>query len=114
MYDLIVVGGGFAGVAAAIAAARHGAKVALFDRGGSLGGAASVNLINPFMPNGTHLNGSDEYTELTQGLYTEICERMSRDFNAMSKKTFHEEYLKITLDRMTQEASSWAAAARFP
>ena len=63
-----------------------------------------MNLINPFMPNGTHLNGSDEYTELTQGLYTEICERMSRDFNAMSKKTFHEEYLKITLDRMTQEA----------
>ena len=104
MFDLIVIGGGFAGTAAAIAAARHGAKVALFDRGGSLGGAASVNLINPFMPNGTRLNGSAEYTELTQGLFTEICDRMSRDFNAMSEKTFHEEYLKITLDRMTREA----------
>ncbi len=104
MVDLIVVGGGFTGVCAAIAAARHGAKVTLFEQSGALGGAAVVNLINPFMPNGTKLEGEDTYTELTQGLYEEICNRLRNDFNAMWKRTFHEEYLKILLDRMCKEA----------
>ena len=39
-YDIIVVGGGFAGVAAAVSAAREGAKVLLLEKSGFLGGAA--------------------------------------------------------------------------
>ena len=39
-YDLIVAGGGFTGVAGAVAAAREGAKVLLIERYGFLGGAA--------------------------------------------------------------------------
>lgn len=43
--DVIVAGGGVAGVAAAIAAARQGAKVLLIERYGQLGGMATGGLI---------------------------------------------------------------------
>jgi len=43
--DVLVVGGGSAGVAAAVAAARAGARVMLVERTGSLGGLASGGLI---------------------------------------------------------------------
>ena len=39
-YDVIVVGGGFAGTAAAVSAAREGTKVLLLEKSGFLGGAA--------------------------------------------------------------------------
>lgn len=39
-FDVVVAGGGAAGVAAAVGAARSGAKVALLEKTGSLGGAA--------------------------------------------------------------------------
>jgi len=44
-FDVVVVGGGSAGVAAAVAAARAGAKVALVERYGFLGGAATASLV---------------------------------------------------------------------
>ena len=37
-YDLAVIGGGFAGVAAAIAAAREGADVIIIEKSNALGG----------------------------------------------------------------------------
>ena len=61
-YDLIVVGGGFAGSFAAIEAARHGADVLLIEKYNCLGGAAAFALVSPFMgyrtgmPDGTLKN----------------------------------------------------------
>ena len=46
-FDVAVVGGGPAGFIAAIAAARNGARVALIEHYGFLGGAATVSLVNP-------------------------------------------------------------------
>ena len=43
-YDLVVVGGGMAGLCAAIAAARHGAKTALLQDRPVLGGNASSEI----------------------------------------------------------------------
>ena len=40
--DVLVIGGGVAGISAAICAARNGAGVILAEREGCLGGTASV------------------------------------------------------------------------
>ena len=49
-YDVIVVGGGIGGVAAAVAAARNGAKTLLMEKQINLGGLATVGLINLYEP----------------------------------------------------------------
>lgn len=46
--DVLVCGGGPAGVGAALAAAREGAKVLLLERFGMLGGMWTAGLVNPF------------------------------------------------------------------
>ena len=50
VYDVIVCGGGVAGVAAAIAAARTSDKVLLVEREYSLGGLATLGLICIYLP----------------------------------------------------------------
>lgn len=49
-YDLVVVGGGMGGVAAALAACRQGKKVLLVDRMYALGGLATLGLITIYLP----------------------------------------------------------------
>lgn len=47
--DVAVLGGGPAGLCAAVAAAQEGAEVLLVERYGFLGGMATAGLVNPFM-----------------------------------------------------------------
>ena len=49
-YDVIVVGGGIAGISAALAAARSGASVLLTERGFMLGGLATAGLVTIYLP----------------------------------------------------------------
>lgn len=49
-YDIIVAGGGVAGVAAAVQAARVGKSVLLIEKAQKLGGLATLGLINLFVP----------------------------------------------------------------
>ena len=46
-YDVVVCGGGPAGFIAAIAAARSGAKTAVVEQYGFLGGMATMGLVTP-------------------------------------------------------------------
>ena len=48
--DVLVVGGGFGGIAAAMASAREGKKVMLADRGFMLGGLATAGLVTMYLP----------------------------------------------------------------
>ena len=48
--DVLVAGGGIAGIAAAIAAARGGKKVTLIEREFALGGMATLGLITIYLP----------------------------------------------------------------
>ncbi len=102
-YDLIVVGGGFAGVCAAISAARKGVDVLLIERYNCLGGAAGNALVMPFMPFDTKDPVSGEKKYLCGGLFLEIIEEMNRFAGLPEKKyrhEFDEETLKIVLNRM--------------
>ncbi len=59
-FDVLVIGGGPAGLLAATAAAKNGARVALAERYGFLGGAATAALVNPlstFKKNGKQVIG---------------------------------------------------------
>lgn len=49
-YDVIVAGGGVAGAAAALSAARLGKNVLLLEKTVALGGLATIGLINLFVP----------------------------------------------------------------
>lgn len=106
-YDVIVVGGGFAGAAAAIAAAREGKSVRLIEKYNCLGGAACYDLVNPFMRYWAWMD--EEKTEkkiLSDGMFMEIVNKL-RDMDALkhgNNSTFNEEYLKLLLNRMATEA----------
>ena len=49
-YDVLVIGGGIAGVAAAIAATRNGASVGLVEKEYALGGLATLANVNIYLP----------------------------------------------------------------
>ena len=101
-YDLAVIGGGFAGVAAALAAARAGVKVLIVEKSNCLGGAAVNCLVNPFMPYWTEVDG--RRMDLSSGIFREIHDRLE-ERNAMRKESFLEEELKYILNEMVAEAN---------
>ena len=49
-YDVAVCGGGFAGISAALAAAREGKKVILFEKQYMLGGLGTAGLVTIYLP----------------------------------------------------------------
>jgi len=103
-YDLIVVGGGFAGTAAAIEAARSGFKVLLVDKYNCLGGAAASCLVNPFMIYWTR-DEKDEKKYLAGDLFLEIVEKLKESGALLeNEKIFDEEILKLVLNRMCIES----------
>lgn len=70
--DVLVLGGGPAGIAAAIASARNGAKTMLIERYGVLGGSATVCLVGPFMSSFSN----DGSVQLCRGIFEELVNRM--------------------------------------
>lgn len=74
--DVLVVGGGSAGIAAACAAARAGADTLLIERYGFLGGTLTAVTLGGFC--GTHAVLDDERLgRIVGGLYLEIEERLA-------------------------------------
>lgn len=69
-FDVVIVGGGPSGVAAAVAAGRQGQNVALIEQLGNLGGLGTSGLVNVFMP-----FGDGEHT-LMQGIGLELVKAM--------------------------------------
>lgn len=118
--DVIVCGGGCAGVVAAIASSRNGARTILLEKTSVVGGTAANGLVGPFMtcfdPKGEH--------QLVKGIFDEMIRRMEEKGGAIHpSKTgqvssygcyiklrhnnltpFHPEALKMVMMEMLLEA----------
>lgn len=70
--DVVVVGGGPAGLCAAVAAARGGAKVILVEKNAFCGGMATAGMVAPFMT--CYDSGGDKM--LIRGIFEELVERL--------------------------------------
>ncbi len=104
--DVLVCGGGCSGVTAAVAAARHGARVVLLERWPSVGGMATNALVN-----GWHR--SDREKMVIYGLVEESAQRAEkhgwivRDAHyphAHETHWFDPEGMRIVWQRMLDEA----------
>jgi hypothetical protein len=97
--DVAVVGGGLAGVAAAVAAARSGTNVYLIERYGFLGGTATGGLVGRFQA------GPDVQNHpVIKGIYSEICDRLS-DYDALRGNLFDPELMKYVAFDLCEDAS---------
>lgn len=100
-YDVIVCGGGPAGVCAALAAARSGAKVLLLERSGALGGTATAGLVASWCPM------TDGKKLIHGGIGAEIVRKTTADLKCLGTDeiphnhiSFDPEYLKFVLDQL--------------
>lgn len=89
-YDVVVVGGGMAGVGAAVAAGRAGAKTMLIENTSALGGLATMGLVN--IP-----------LDFCSGLGNEFFTRLT-EMNGLRKRNSNPEKHKLLFDRMVKEA----------
>lgn len=110
--DVVVVGGGMSGIAAALAASRSGCRVLLAERHGFLGGAATAGSVAQFVGWATRAG-----RRVIRGIADEIAERLeaaggAAGFDVFTMSTGHRmdrlqydpEILKVVLDSMLSEA----------
>lgn len=103
-YDVVVAGGGPAGVAAAVAAGRGGAKVVLIEQTGCLGGMSTSGLVPALAPY-AYTNDRPVY----MGIPLETLRRLktaggSPEHGPTSWPRIDAEKLKRVYDQMVQEA----------
>jgi FAD-dependent oxidoreductase family protein len=75
-YEVAVLGGGPAGIAAAVASARAGRRTLLVERYGFLGGMGTAAGVTNFC--GLHANVHGEMHRVVQGIASELLARMDR------------------------------------
>jgi hypothetical protein len=75
-YEVAVLGGGPAGIAAAVAAARAGRRTLLIERYGFLGGMGTAAGVTNFC--GLHANVHGEMHRVVQGIASELLDRIDR------------------------------------
>ena len=102
-YDVVVCGGGPAGFIAAIAAARSGARTALVEQYGFLGGMATAGIVAPlsvFTYNGEKVIGGIpwEFIERLQDMGGGLIEK------PLGNVAFEPELYKLCCQRMVLEA----------
>lgn len=107
-YDVIVAGGGSAGIAAAIASARSGAQTLLIERHGCLGGAATMRNVVTYC--GLYTLG-DPPRRVVRGIADEVTHGLGR-MGAITGPirhrgvyvVFEPEAVKLVLDKLVRQA----------
>ena len=101
--DLLVCGGGFAGVAAAVSASRLGAGVMLLEKYGFLGGLVTSALVitTPPLDNGINLEIGGRLKD--RGVYVP-CRHSGEESEWLNMHAVDPEYIKYEFVRMLQES----------
>lgn len=86
-FETVVVGGGPAGVAAALASARGGCRTLLVERYGFAGGMATAGLVNPFAGNCYVDPATGQGTDILDGIFGEVLARL-RERQAVKRCRF--------------------------
>jgi len=102
--DVLVVGGGMAGVGAAVAAGRMGLKTLLVEYFGCLGGNGTSGMVNHFC--GYTTSGQNK-VQIVQGIGGEIHKMLFQrnGVSSMNSYTFNPEILKVVLDEEIAEVN---------
>ncbi len=106
-FDVIVCGGGSAGVAAACAAAKAGARTALLERLGFCGGTPVAGMIHTL---DAVLSCEDTSQIVVGGYASDLVDEITRmggrgtDDNPGEVLSLHPEYMKIAADRLLARA----------
>jgi 2-polyprenyl-6-methoxyphenol hydroxylase-like FAD-dependent oxidoreductase len=100
--DVLVVGGGSSGIAAAAGAARNGAQTILIERYGFLGGASTAALVGPFMT--CYDSGGNR--QVVRGVMQEIIDRMVKydgciDPSTIGEATAFASFIELGHDHVT-------------
>ncbi|MGC8972544.1 MAG: FAD-dependent oxidoreductase [bacterium] len=88
-YDVVVVGGGVAGIVSSIAAARNRAKTALIEQYGFLGGTATAGLMVSI--NGFRNQQRPNHVQTVRGIAQELVLRMHQLGGVYTKNTGYEQ-----------------------
>lgn len=108
--DVLVVGGGAAGLGAAVAAARSGASVLLVEKHGFLGGTLTAVTLGTIC-GGYVVNGND-YRQIVGGVYADLVNRLTQRDAALPPRRwlnnvsvpYDPSALRIEADRMAGAA----------
>ena len=100
-YDVIVIGGGTAGCAAAYMSGKLGLKTLLLERGIHLGGTITSGLVVPVMKSGEHQINTEFYKTLINEM-KQVGGQITYQDNP---GWFNPELLKIVLDKMMKDAN---------
>lgn len=101
IYDLVVVGGGTAGCAAAYTAGKLGLKTLLIERKIHLGGTITSGLVIPVMKSGNNQIN----TSFREALTTELKRLGGQTTFQNNSGWFNPELAKIALDNLMKEAN---------
>jgi FAD dependent oxidoreductase len=111
-YEVVVLGGGPSGIAAAASAARSGRSTLLVERYGFLGGSGTAACISDFC--GLHANVHGEHQQVVHGIADDIQERLLRlgglkephlSLRSMIKAQVYDlSAYKIVLDQLMQSS----------
>lgn len=88
-YDVVVIGGGMAGVGAGIAAAKEGAKTIIIENTSALGGLATMGIVN--IP-----------LDFVSGIGDELFDELKK-INGIRKRNTNPEKHKLVFDRMVKK-----------
>ncbi|MEI7474003.1 MAG: FAD-dependent oxidoreductase [bacterium] len=106
-YDVVVVGGGPAGISAAVSAAKLGVKTAIIERFGYLGGQATGGLVI-LIVGLTEIGTKNPHEPIIKGFCSETIKRleeMKATRNIGANVLFDAEAMKYIFDRNIEEHS---------